>query len=61
MYENVSLTELEYFRLWRKRNGVTLNKMAKILNCSPSWICLFENGKRNIDDERLQKYRDLVK
>ena len=50
----------EEYTLWRRRNRVRLVDVAEFAKCSYSLLSLWENGKANISDEKLQKYDEYI-
>ena len=51
----------EEYALWRKRNRVRLVDIAQFVKCSYSLLSLWENGKANIDTEKLQRYNEFIR
>lgn len=58
MYE---VEEKEFYKIWRKRNRVTLKQIAKFIGLSDSTICRWENNQREITDEQVAKYNYFIK
>lgn len=53
--------EKEFYRVWRKRNKVTLKKISEYVGLSISTISRWENDKREITSEQVAKYNYFIK
>lgn len=55
------IKELEKYTLWRKRNKVTLSKVAHYCGCSISLLSLWERGQKNISESILCLYNEYIR
>lgn len=46
--------------LLRRSKKIKLRQIADYLNCSVSLISRYENGKRQMSDEKVKKYKEFI-
>ena len=53
------MEKIEYF-LMRRKKKIKLKDLAMALGCSIALISLYENDKANMDQAKVQKYKEYI-
>jgi len=51
---------VENLRLWRKKRGLSQQKLSEMANVSPNYLNAIENGKNFPSPEVIQKISDIL-
>lgn len=56
----IEITENEKLIILRKRKNISQQEVAKKLMVSQAYISMFENGKENMREDLLEKYKQYI-
>ena len=51
---------IENLRLWRKKRGLSQQKLSEMVNISPNYLNAVENGKNFPSPEVIQRISDIL-